>query len=262
MLPQSTVFGSLISPRQQFCAVLPLDKFVMRVSARFHRWLSGGERAPCIDCGCAWYCAPVPPQVQGTSKCRHRNTLQLDARRAVHCTAKHCLSSTNHRVLQTAGANRQPSSTVMVHPGVGRFAVMPPVHGGVAGSDIRSQQSPPPPPATTTLLGSSISTGVPPCCCAHWWFGRPQAILSPVASMPARCWACCVHVVCGLGMAFRHCIVPRRRHVFDAFPLLCLPEGTIGCAVCSCIFFCPCPTGDLLGGALSAVHAQCNYLDG
>ena len=28
------------------------------------------------------------------------------------------------------------------------------------------------------------------------------------------------------------------------------------------IFFDPCPTGDLLGGALSAVRAQCNYLDG
>ena len=28
-----------------------------------------------------------------------------------------------------------------------------------------------------------------------------------------------------------------------------------------CHFFDPCPTGDLLGGALSAVHAQCNYLD-
>ena len=28
------------------------------------------------------------------------------------------------------------------------------------------------------------------------------------------------------------------------------------------IFFDPCPTGDLLGGALSAVCAQCNYLDG
>ena len=27
------------------------------------------------------------------------------------------------------------------------------------------------------------------------------------------------------------------------------------------IFFDPCPTGDLLGGALSAVRAQCNYLD-
>ena len=26
------------------------------------------------------------------------------------------------------------------------------------------------------------------------------------------------------------------------------------------IFFDPCPTGDLLGGALSAVRAQCNYL--
>ena len=28
------------------------------------------------------------------------------------------------------------------------------------------------------------------------------------------------------------------------------------------IFFDPCPTDDLLGGALSAVRAQCNYLDG
>ena len=28
------------------------------------------------------------------------------------------------------------------------------------------------------------------------------------------------------------------------------------------IFFDPCPTGDLLGGALSAVRAQCHYLDG
>ena len=27
------------------------------------------------------------------------------------------------------------------------------------------------------------------------------------------------------------------------------------------IFFYPCPTGDLLGGALSAVCAQCNYLN-
>ena len=27
------------------------------------------------------------------------------------------------------------------------------------------------------------------------------------------------------------------------------------------ILFDPCPTGDLLGGALSAVRAQCNYLD-
>ena len=27
------------------------------------------------------------------------------------------------------------------------------------------------------------------------------------------------------------------------------------------IFFDPCPTGDLLGGALSAVRVQCNYLD-
>ena len=27
------------------------------------------------------------------------------------------------------------------------------------------------------------------------------------------------------------------------------------------IFFDPCPTGDPLGGALSAVRAQCNYLD-
>ena len=27
------------------------------------------------------------------------------------------------------------------------------------------------------------------------------------------------------------------------------------------IFFDPCPTGVLLGGALSAVRAQCNYLD-
>ena len=27
------------------------------------------------------------------------------------------------------------------------------------------------------------------------------------------------------------------------------------------IFFDPCPTGDLLGGALSAVRARCNYLD-
>ena len=27
------------------------------------------------------------------------------------------------------------------------------------------------------------------------------------------------------------------------------------------IFFDPCPTGDLLGGALSVVRAQCNYLD-
>ena len=27
------------------------------------------------------------------------------------------------------------------------------------------------------------------------------------------------------------------------------------------IFFDPCPTGDVLGGALSAVRAQCNYLD-
>ena len=27
------------------------------------------------------------------------------------------------------------------------------------------------------------------------------------------------------------------------------------------IFFDPCPTGDLLGGALSAVRAQRNYLD-
>ena len=26
------------------------------------------------------------------------------------------------------------------------------------------------------------------------------------------------------------------------------------------IFFNPCPTSDLLGGALSAVRAQCNYL--
>ena len=27
------------------------------------------------------------------------------------------------------------------------------------------------------------------------------------------------------------------------------------------IFFDPCCTGDLLGGALNAVRAQCNYLD-
>ena len=27
------------------------------------------------------------------------------------------------------------------------------------------------------------------------------------------------------------------------------------------IFFDPCPTGDLLGGALSRVRTQCNYLD-
>ena len=43
-------------------------------------------------------------------------------------------------------------------------------------------------------------------------------------------------------------------------PLL-VPNQNIrgGCA--PGIFFDPCPTGDLLGGALSALRAQCNYLD-
>ena len=37
--------------------------------------------------------------------------------------------------------------------------------------------------------------------------------------------------------------------------------GSWGSVSAPGIFFDPCPTGDFLGGALSAVRAQCNYLD-
>ena len=37
--------------------------------------------------------------------------------------------------------------------------------------------------------------------------------------------------------------------------------GSVSAGHAPGIFFDPCPTSDLLGGALSAVRAQCNYLD-
>ena len=39
------------------------------------------------------------------------------------------------------------------------------------------------------------------------------------------------------------------------------PSASGPCWAALGIFFNPCPTGDLLGGALSTVRAQCNYLD-
>ena len=60
------------------------------------------------------------------------------------------------------------------------------------------------------------------------------------------------------------------RHMYSAFMAtaptgLCARSrqlvGQGGSVSALGIFFDPCPTGDLLRGALSAVRAQCNYLD-
>ena len=53
---------------------------------------------------------------------------------------------------------------------------------------------------------------------------------------------------------------------FFVHPQLCLVVSFVlrvlgGSVSAPGIFFYPCPTGDLLGGALSAMCAQCNYLD-
>ena len=60
-------------------------------------------------------------------------------------------------------------------------------------------------------------------------------------------------------------------HKPDQFPNSCTEDyccrrlrradTLVGSVSAPGIFFDLCPTGDLLGGALSAVRAQCNYLD-
>ena len=74
--------------------------------------------------------------------------------------------------------------------------------------------------------------------------GIPARLLDDVTMVPLRCRKMHLPFACMMG-DYGGVLAPRAR-----------------AGRAPGIFFDPCPTGDLLGGALSAVRVQCNYLDG
>ena len=111
------------------------------------------------------------------------------------------------------------------------------------------------------------SPSVQCCCCAGlWWLWDKEQHTWDGSQVQVCCW-------CFLPLLCTPCLsCMGHRHHIHLGPRCSLDHGgrvpyggALARRACAGralgIFFDPCPTSDLLGGALSAVCAQCNYLD-